>query len=91
MQASSSSSKSGKPPGKLGKDKIGVLQDSQNSFLGFPPVTDLHLEVCIVPQKLGHPAAKGKDDKEKEKHPLNDVNDHLAEGDLEGTQVGVDR
>ena len=41
-------------------------QESQNYFLQFPPVTDLHLEVCIVPQKLGHPAAKGKDDKEKD-------------------------
>ena len=59
--------------------------------MAFEPVTDLHLEVCIVPQQLGHSAAKGKDDKEKEKHPLDDVDDHLAEGDLERTKVGVDR
>ena len=60
------------------------------AVLEFRPVTDLHLKVCIVPQELGHPAAKGKDDKEEEKHPLHNVDDHLAEGDLERTQVRVD-
>ena len=54
------------------------------------PVADLHLEVCIVPQQLGHPASKGEDNKEKEEHPLDNVDDHLAKGDLERTQVGVD-
>ena len=66
------------------------MKDPGVVFWPFLPVTDLHFEVCIVPQELGHPAAKGKDDKEKEKHPLDDVDDHLAEGDLEWPQVGVD-
>ena len=54
------------------------------------PVTDFHLEVCIVRQQLGHPTTKGKDHKKKEKHPLDDVDDHFAESDLEWPQVGVD-
>ena len=55
------------------------------------PVTDFHLKVCIVRQQLGHPTTKGKDHKKKEKHPLDDVDDHFAESDLEWPQVGVDR
>ena len=88
MHASSSSSKSGRPPGKL-------VARSENFQIFvwsclIAPVADLHLQVCIVPQQLGHPASKGKDNEEKEEHPLDNVNDHLAKGDLERTQVGVD-
>ena len=54
------------------------------------PVTDLHLEVCIVPEQLGHSAAKGKDNEEKEEHPLDNVDDHLAQGNLQRAKVGID-
>ena len=37
------------------------------------PVADLHLQVSVVPEQLGHPTAKSKDDEEEEEHPLDDV------------------
>ena len=50
----------------------------------------LSLEVRVVPEQLVHTAPEGEHDQDEQEHPLHDVKDHFAEGNLQGTEVRVD-
>ena len=54
-------------------------------------VADLVPLLGVVPVQLVDPTRVGEADEQSDEEELEDVDDHPTEGDLEGTQVRVDR
>ena len=66
------------------------LADLKVSLASRQAVALLLLQVGVVPQQLVQAAPEGEEHQDVEDEPLGDVDDHLAQGDLERPQVRVD-